>query len=226
MSPALYSEGTFVQQTTVQYREERLGCTRLRLQHGDARTRRDAVPDQRGRGGAHALPPPSARWAQSGLVGRSRQQRHPRHRPSERRAVHLQINQEMCDLLHNGVKVTYRDPHGGMETRTLGVFYFGDPENNHFLAGARTVDQGPVYRRGADVVCFANGIPRLSMELKTSTATFAAPTTRTSPGSESSGQWRTAQRFRSTTTPAARSSAPPPTTATSGSGRARRVRNR
>ena len=54
----------------------------------------------------------------------------------------LQTNQEKHDLLRNGVKVTYRDPDGGMETRTLRVFDFEGPREQSLPRGARVVDQG------------------------------------------------------------------------------------
>ena len=78
----------------------------------------------------------------------------------------LQTNREKYDLLRNGVKVTYRDALGGMETRTLRVFDFGNAENNHFLAVREFWIKGPLYRRRADIVGFVNGVPLLFMELK------------------------------------------------------------
>ena len=78
----------------------------------------------------------------------------------------LQTNLEKYDLLRNGVKVTYRNPHGDMETRTLRVFDFHNPENNHFLAVRELWVRGPLYRRRADIVGFVNGVPLLFMELK------------------------------------------------------------
>ena len=78
----------------------------------------------------------------------------------------LQTNREKYDFLHNGVKVVYRDPCGGMETRTLRVFDFGNAENNHFLAVRELWITGPLYRRRADMVGFVNGMPLLFMELK------------------------------------------------------------
>ena len=78
----------------------------------------------------------------------------------------LQTNLEKYDLLRNGVKVTYRDPRGGMETRTLRVFDFDNAENNHFLVVRELRIKGPLYLRRADIVGFVNGIPLLFMELK------------------------------------------------------------
>ena len=73
-----------VQQTTAEYLEERLGWHSVYAYNTETFGPDDTGPDQRGKGSAHALPPPSARFAQSGLAGRSRRQRHPRHRPGER----------------------------------------------------------------------------------------------------------------------------------------------
>ena len=78
----------------------------------------------------------------------------------------LQTNREKHDLLRNGVKVTYRDPQGQMETRTLRAFDFDNAENNHFLAVRELWIRGLLYRRRADIVGFVNGIPLLFMELK------------------------------------------------------------
>ena len=78
----------------------------------------------------------------------------------------LQTNLEKYDLLRNGVKVTFQDPRGGMETRTLRVFDFDNAENNHFLAVRELWIRGPLYRRRADVVGFVNGLPLLFMEMK------------------------------------------------------------
>ena len=78
----------------------------------------------------------------------------------------LQTNLEKYGLLGNGVKVTYPDPRGGMETRTLRVFDFDNAENNRFLAVRELWIKGPLYRRRADIVGFVNGVPLLFMELK------------------------------------------------------------
>ena len=69
----------------------------------------------------------------------------------------LQTNLEKYDLLRNGVKVSYRDTGGGMETRTLRVFDFDNAENNHFLAVRELWIKGPLYRRRADIIGFEIG---------------------------------------------------------------------
>ena len=78
----------------------------------------------------------------------------------------LQTNLEKYDLQRNGVKVTYRDPRGEIEIRTLRVFDFDNAENNHFLVVRELWIKGPLYRRRADIVGFVNGVPLLFIELK------------------------------------------------------------
>ena len=78
----------------------------------------------------------------------------------------LQTNHEKYDLLRNGVKVSYRDTHNNMQSRTMRVFDFDDAANNHFLAVRELWIKGALYRRRADIVGFVNGIPLLFMELK------------------------------------------------------------
>ena len=84
MSPALFSEGTLVQQTTAEYREERLGWYSVNA----CSTENYGLDSPLGRTGEEegvlTLPPPSARFAQPGRAGRSRRQRHQRHRRGER----------------------------------------------------------------------------------------------------------------------------------------------
>ena len=98
--------------------------------------------------------------------GRSRRQRDPANRRSEHSPVHVADQPGEVRSLRNGVKVTYRDRNGGMETRILRVFDFDDPERNHFLAVRELWIKGRSTRRRGDLVGFVNGIPLLFMELK------------------------------------------------------------
>ncbi len=167
MSPMLYSEDTLVQQTTAEYLEERLGWQSVYAYNSEipgpdgtlGRTSEEEVVLTRYLRPAldslnPGLPAEALDNAVRVIVEVSAAQ------------STLQTNQEKYDLLHNGVKVTYRDLRGGMETRTLRVFDFDDPENNHFLAVRELSIKGPLYRRRADLVGFVNGIPLLFMELK------------------------------------------------------------
>ena len=78
----------------------------------------------------------------------------------------LQINKEKYDLLRSGVKVQYRKPDGQLEKRTLRVFDFNQPENNHFLCVRELWIRGDIYRRRADLIGFVNGLPLLFIECK------------------------------------------------------------
>ncbi len=167
MSPALYSEDTLVQQTTAEYLEERLGWQSVYAYNSETfgpdgtlgRTREEEVVLARYLRQAlevnnPGLPAEAYDNAIRAIVEVSAAQ------------STLQANHEKYGLLRNGVKVTYRDLRGGMETRTLRVFDFDDPENNHFLVVRELWIKGPLYRRRADLVGFVNGIPLLFMELK------------------------------------------------------------
>ena len=75
-------------------------------------------------------------------------------------------NREKHNLLRDGVKVAVRGADGKTAKRTLRVFDFENPENNHFLAVREFWIQGDLYRRRADILGFVNGIPLLFIELK------------------------------------------------------------
>ena len=78
----------------------------------------------------------------------------------------LQTNKEKYDLLRNGVKVQYRKADGQLEKRTLRLFDFDEPKNNHFLCVRELWIRGDIYRRRADLIGFINGLPLLFMECK------------------------------------------------------------
>lgn len=78
----------------------------------------------------------------------------------------LHANKEKYELLRNGVKVQYRKSDGQLEKRTLRLFDFEKPENNHFLCVRELWIRGDIYRRRADLVGFVNGLPLLFMECK------------------------------------------------------------
>ena len=167
MSPSPYTEDNLVQQTTADYLERRLGWTSVyvyntetfgpdgtfgRANEGEVvltRYLRQALEDYN-----PGLPGGAYENAIREILQVSAAQ------------STLQTNFEKYDLLRNGVKVTYQNPRGGMETRTLRVFDFDDAENNHFLAVRELWIKGPLYRRRADIVGFVNGLPLLFMELK------------------------------------------------------------
>ena len=167
MSPSPYTEEKLVQETTADYLEQQLGWQSVYAYNSEAfgpdgtlgrdkdsevvltrylrRSLKDLNP---------SLPAEAYENAISLIVQVTTAQ------------STLQTNQEKYRLLRDGVKVTFRSPRGGMDSRRLRVFDFENPENNHFLAVRELWIQGPLYRRRADVVGFVNGLPLLFMELK------------------------------------------------------------
>ena len=77
------------------------------------------------------------------------------------------INKEKYELIKSGVQVSYIDDKGKLNKKTLRVFDFDNPENNHFLAVRQLEVTGELYSRRPDVVAFVNGIPLVFLELKT-----------------------------------------------------------
>lgn len=78
----------------------------------------------------------------------------------------LAINQEKDTLYKNGVLVSYRDERDERQRKTLKIFDFDNPDNNHFLVVRELWIKGDIYRRRADLVGFINGIPLVFMEVK------------------------------------------------------------
>jgi len=78
----------------------------------------------------------------------------------------LAINQEKDKLYKSGVLASYRDDKGERQRKTLRIFDFDQPDNNHFLIVRELWVKGDIYRRRADLVGFVNGVPLLFMEVK------------------------------------------------------------
>jgi len=78
----------------------------------------------------------------------------------------LAINQEKDRLHKGGVLVSYRDDKGERQRKTLRIFDFDQPDNNHFMVVRELWVKGDIYRRRADLVGFVNGIPLVFMEVK------------------------------------------------------------
>lgn len=80
------------------------------------------------------------------------------------------INREKEALYKSGVLVSYRDTKGSdkgeRKQKTLKIFDFDQPENNHFLVVREFWVQGDIYLRRADLVGFVNGVPLVFMEVK------------------------------------------------------------
>ncbi|SHK29462.1 type I restriction endonuclease subunit R [Desulforamulus aeronauticus] len=78
----------------------------------------------------------------------------------------LKANQEIYQLLKDGVPVTYRDEYDEQVDGRVYIVDWKNPENNHYLMVNQFWASGPIYKRRADIVGFVNGIPFVFMELK------------------------------------------------------------
>ena len=76
------------------------------------------------------------------------------------------INKEKYALFKSGVKVSFTNDKGELTKKTLKVFDFDNPKNNHFLAVRQFEVQGELYLRRPDIIGFVNGIPLIFLELK------------------------------------------------------------
>lgn len=79
-----------------------------------------------------------------------------------------EINQEKYLMMREGIQVDYINEKGEhVRNKTLQVFDFNNPENNHFIAVHQLWIQGKSNReRRPDIIGFVNGIPLLFIELK------------------------------------------------------------
>ena len=78
----------------------------------------------------------------------------------------LVANREKYKLLRDGVPVAFRNAKGELVKKTLQVFDFEHPQENHFLAVRELWIRGDIYRRRADLIGFVNGVPLVFMECK------------------------------------------------------------
>jgi type I restriction enzyme R subunit len=78
-----------------------------------------------------------------------------------------EINQEKYLMMRDGIQVDFINPKGEhVRNKTLHIFDFNHPENNHFLAVRQLWIQGKSDReRRPDIIGFVNGIPLLFIEL-------------------------------------------------------------
>jgi type I restriction enzyme R subunit len=78
----------------------------------------------------------------------------------------VRANQEVYDLLRNGIKVTFRDSEGVEVTETVRVIDWEKPANNDFFIASQFWVTGDLFKRRPDLVGFVNGIPLILVELK------------------------------------------------------------
>ena len=68
--------------------------------------------------------------------------------------------------MKSGISVSFTNDRGELIKKTIKVFDFDTPENNHFLAVRQLEIIGKLYSRRPDIVAFVNGIPLVFLELK------------------------------------------------------------
>lgn len=78
-------------------------------------------------------------------------------------------NQEMYDMLKEGIKVKVPDTNGEGETvETVRIIDWNEPANNDYFLASQFWISGEMYKRRADLVGFVNGLPLVFIELKAS----------------------------------------------------------
>lgn len=80
----------------------------------------------------------------------------------------VRANQEVYQLLKDGVRTTIRDEDGEETVETVRVIDWNDITANNFLLVHEFWVTGEMYTRRADLVGFVNGIPLVLFELKAS----------------------------------------------------------
>jgi len=80
----------------------------------------------------------------------------------------VRANQEACQLLRDGVKVTYRTSDEEERIDVVKVIDWENPENNDFFLASQFWISGDYGRKRADLLGFVNGIPLVFIELKAS----------------------------------------------------------
>jgi type I restriction enzyme, R subunit len=88
----------------------------------------------------------------------------------DRSSVHpVKANQQVYDLIRDGVDVEFRNTEGTQVQHTVKVIDWQNPQNNDYLLVSQLWVSGEMHRRRPDLVGFINGIPMLLFELKKST---------------------------------------------------------
>ena len=75
-------------------------------------------------------------------------------------------NQELYQLIRNGVKVSFRDDDNEEQIETVKVIDWNHPTANHFLVVSQLWISGEYGNKRADLVGFVNGLPLVFIELK------------------------------------------------------------
>ncbi|WP_108662955.1 type I restriction endonuclease subunit R [Acuticoccus kandeliae] len=87
---------------------------------------------------------------------------------TEPRTKHIPVsaNQDVYNLLKDGVKVDVREATGRLRTVAARVIDWQNPDQNDFFAARQFTVEGELYKRRCDVVAFVNGLPLVVFEFK------------------------------------------------------------
>jgi type I restriction enzyme R subunit len=77
-------------------------------------------------------------------------------------------NQEVYNLLRDGIPVEYDDAHGKKQQERVRLIDFNQPDNNRYLAVTQLWIKGERGFRRPDVLLYVNGLPLVFIELKNS----------------------------------------------------------
>ncbi|HAW52082.1 MAG TPA: DEAD/DEAH box helicase, partial [Flavobacteriales bacterium] len=77
-------------------------------------------------------------------------------------------NQNVYDLIKDGVKVKFKDDEGQQREETVRVIDWEHPTENDFLLTSQFWVTGNIYTRRTDLLGFVNGLPLVFIELKAS----------------------------------------------------------
>ena len=83
----------------------------------------------------------------------------------------LSLEKANCEIhqwLKDGIKIAGKDETGKLETYTVELIDFDNPENNDFFLASQFWVTGEMYTRRPDLIGFINGLPLIFIELKTS----------------------------------------------------------
>ncbi len=75
-------------------------------------------------------------------------------------------NQEVYALIHDGIKVSFKDDQGTEQTVNLRVIDWDNPNDNDFLLVSQLWITGKYYTRRTDLIGYVNGIPLVLIENK------------------------------------------------------------
>lgn len=78
----------------------------------------------------------------------------------------VRANQEVFNLLRNGVKIQTTDEKGEGIIETVRIVDWNNPDNNHFLLASQMWISGEMHNRRPDIVGFVNGLPLVLCEVK------------------------------------------------------------